>query len=495
MKASQAVEKFYTPLTLLIAASGVLLVLVNTHLGAYLSDDSYYYIYPAREALAGNGFHPSYIFAPLFPLVLTAAGLTGLDPVEAARWLNAFLFGINIFLIARLMRKMGSLPGFGLLAAGLVLLSDVVVEIHGWVMSEALSITLMLACLNFTLTYLNNPRWRYWWAVSLAAGLAVLSRYAALPLVGGVLLILLFFSPTFRLASRIKKAALFGFVSLIPVAAYWIRNQLVSGHPVRYEKYILVPFTQDQWVWFLYHWLSLFIPGRLLRGREILAGGVIIFASALVAAAAWRMYRARRIGAGDHRVKTGLFLLAAVMVFNLLMLFLARGLTELDVFNPRYLVPPLILCLMILALVGSQVWQITGRGIKLGLTGLIALFLLYYGYRTFDFSRQMMRTGLGYANIGWHQSETVDYIRAHPELSEKQMVSTGEMGIYFWTGRKPDVPNLYGNPEALKDHLCQTESVLFIMDQMPIEIYGMARSEIEALLELDSDLYRCPEGR
>jgi hypothetical protein len=498
--AARAAERLATPLALLAAACGVLLVLANTHLGAYLSDDSYYYIHPAREALAGRGFHPSYIFAPLFPLALAFIGLTGLDALDAARWLNAALFGANIFLIYRLVCQMGGRPGFGLLAAGLVLLSDVTVEIHGWVMSEALSLTLTLACLSFILAWCAGGRRRYWWAAALAAALAVLARYAALPLVGGAALTLLCFGPVERQAGRVKEAVSFGAASLLPIAAYWLRNQAVSGRPVRYEQYLFVPFTRDQLAWFLYHWLSLFVPGRLLRGREILAGGLAVLACAVVAAAAWRAYGARWARLGDRRVKTGLFMLSATLALNLLMLFLARGLTGLDVFNPRYLVPPLVLFLMLLALLASQVWQAAGRTVRLGLAGLVTLFLLYYGYRTVDFSRQMMRAGLGYANVGWHQSETVAYIRAHPELGEQQMVSTGEMGIYFWTGRKPEVPNTFGSPAGLRDHLCQTGAVLFIMDQMPIEIYGMARAEVEAILALDqdfndSDLYRCPPGR
>ena len=60
-----------------LALAGILLVLLNTRLGAYLSDDTYYYIYPARDLLAGKGFHPSYIFAPLFPMVLAGISLFG----------------------------------------------------------------------------------------------------------------------------------------------------------------------------------------------------------------------------------------------------------------------------------------------------------------------------------------------------------------------------------------------------------------------------------
>ena len=55
-----------------------------------------------------------------------------------------------------------------------------------------------------------------------------------------------------------------------------------------------------------------------------------------------------------------------------------------------------------------------------------------------------METGLGYANTGWHNSETVPTSAQHPELGK--LVSTGEMGIYFWTGRMPKVLASFPEP-------------------------------------------------
>jgi len=492
-------NRFFFLALVILGGTGVLLVLLNTRLGAYTSDDTYYYIYPAREFIAGKGFHPSYFFAPLFPLVLSGLSLLGLDALEAARWLNAVLFGVNIYLTGHLARSMQLPAGFALLAAALVLLSDVTAEIHGWAMSEALAFTFMLLSLDFTVAFIDKQQRWCWWAAALAAAACVLTRYAALPLVAAIGLALLVYAPG-RILNRFKEAALLGAASLAPIAAYWMRNKLTSGQPVRYQNYYYVPFTHEQLEWFLYHWLSLFIPGRLLRGREIAAGAVLLVISIVAVLVIGWYYRRQWQRLYSRQVAAGAFLLAAMLLANLLMLFLARGLTELDVFNPRYLVPLLVISLVLLATIASQLWQVSGRWMHLAILGLAAVFLAYYTYRTIDASQQLQRTGLGYANSGWHNSETVAYIRAHPELSEERMVSTGEMGIYFWTGRKPRVIADFPDPQLLRAYLCDNEAVLFLMDQMPVEIYGLEHAKVVQTLEHvqdfnDSEMYRCPQGR
>ncbi len=489
----------------IMAAAGIMLVLANTRLGAYTSDDTYYYVYPVRELAAGRGFHPSYIFAPLFPLALAGISLTGADALDAARWLNAMLFGVNIYLVGTLARRIGTPPGFALLAGALVLLSDVLVETHSWAMSEALAFTWMLLSLHLTLVYLSSQRRWAWWAAALTAGLTVLTRYAALPLAAAISLTLLFYAPApgtgkQRIFTRLKEAILFGAAGLAPIIAYWLRNKLTSGQTVRYQNYFFFPLVRERLDWFLYTWFSLFIPGRLLRGRELAASLAILITLAAAFALLWWIYRNKWGELRSRLAPAGIFLLLAMVGMTLLMLYLARGFTELDVYSIRYLTPMLIMSLILLPALASQLWQVTGRWMHLAIIGAMVVFLAYYTFRTVDFSRQMAQTGLGYSNIGWHNSETIAYIRAHPALDESQMVSTGEMGIYFWTGRKPAVLANFPNPQALEDYLCKNDAVLFIMDQMPTDIYGLVHDDVVQSLELaqdfnDSDMYRCPQGR
>src|SRR5512142_3559265 len=91
----------------LLAVIGIAMVLQATPEGLGLSDDSIGYIAGARSMLAGNGYREAWLasdqpvthFPPAFPAVLAFLGLFGLDPLRGARFLNASLFGLNIFVM------------------------------------------------------------------------------------------------------------------------------------------------------------------------------------------------------------------------------------------------------------------------------------------------------------------------------------------------------------------------------------------------------------
>ena len=124
----------------------------------------------------------------------------------------------------------------------------------------------------WSLAYLATGQRRFWWLAAVAAALTTLARYAAVPLIGAVGLALLVYGPGKRAVQRVKDALLFGLASLAPVAA------VLAAQPADQRAPGAVPglhfrsaLTRDQLTWFLYHWLSLFVPGRLLRGREVLA--------------------------------------------------------------------------------------------------------------------------------------------------------------------------------------------------------------------------------
>jgi hypothetical protein len=129
-------------LVCLMSFTGVLTVLYSTVWGAVLSDDSYYYISSARNLLAGNGFDLTTHFPPILPLLLSGIGLFKLDPLITVRWLNAFLFGLNILTIAWIIRLLtNSLVG-SLLGALMALIFSSLIVVHSGAMSEALYINL-----------------------------------------------------------------------------------------------------------------------------------------------------------------------------------------------------------------------------------------------------------------------------------------------------------------------------------------------------------------
>jgi hypothetical protein len=478
-------------LLFLLSCLGIALVLLSTRWGAFVSDDSYYYIKPVRDVLAGKSFNPSPIFPPMLPVFLTILGWLGLEPLDGIRVLNAVLFGVNIFMAGVLVRKMGASNGLAFMAALLVTLSDNAIEAHSWAMSEALCIALSLLALYMTVEFIEAPKLRWLVGSGLMAALACLTRYAALPVVAAISLGLAILNYNRKIAGRIGAATVVALISLLPLAAYILRNTIVLGRPLYYPTYQADHFTPENLKWYSYNTLSWFMPGRFIRDREIFAA--LGFIALLTAGGVAFWLKHRRALTARTFFSPPFWLLLLFVLMNYLMLYFARGLTFLAVYNTRYLVPPLIVLWMVLVYLLDRLWQ-TGGKVSKGIISLICIgFLAYYGYRASNFVHDMYRTGMGYLNIGWHQSETIPYLKQHPDTP---IVATGDIGIYFWTGKLPKSITAFGSLNDMRDYICQNNSILVIMKQMPTTIYHLDEADVisglAAVREFnDSMIYQC----
>ena len=95
----------------------VILVLITTRHGVGSWPDSVWYLYAAGTLLEGRGLLipdgsgiaekvPMTHWPHLFSLVLAGLGVLSLEPVHAARWPNAVLFGANVFLVGLVIHRM-----------------------------------------------------------------------------------------------------------------------------------------------------------------------------------------------------------------------------------------------------------------------------------------------------------------------------------------------------------------------------------------------------
>jgi len=186
----------------LIALIGMGLILRATPQGLGLSDDSIAYIAGARSMAAGHGYREAWLasdqpvthFPPAFSAVLAFFGLFGIDPLHAARWVNALLFGLNAVVLGILGWRMTSSLTAGLVLAGLFVTSGEMFQVHAVAMSEPLFIFLSL--LSFWMFDLYVERlpspsakwggsegWLWLIACGTFVGMAYLTRYAGLALV------------------------------------------------------------------------------------------------------------------------------------------------------------------------------------------------------------------------------------------------------------------------------------------------------------------------
>ena len=484
-------NKFLWLFLVILGIIGVALILLSTHYGAFLSDDSYFYIEPARSALLGNGFNPSPTFAPLLPAVLLLLGKLGAEPLTAVRYLNAFLFGLNIILTGAIAKGAGLSDLFAGLTALLVVLSNVLLQMYGWAMSEALYQTLILVSVFLFALYLKRPSYLWLILTAVAAALACLTRYAALPLVLTLVVILLIYDTTRPFLSRLWRSVVLGFISLAPIGAYLVRNILVSGRATHYHSFSFVPFTMARLTWYLYNTLDWFVPGRFINGHEIIAG--VLFACLLIGAGiiTYRIHRSQRLSQDGSFAITLLWI--TFIVLNFLMLFLAGGLSGLTADNTRYLAPIFWAFLFILVYFLDLLWKTGSQPARFLVTIFSLLFIVYNADRSYTYLKSTYDAGLGYSGVGWYTSETITYLKRHPNI---EVVSTGDMGIYFWTGKLPASITAFGGAAGLRQHLCQTGASLFILNSMPVDIYHMNLQDITQGLTLvykfnDSSMYQC----
>lgn len=244
---SKHLNRFTAFATLLAALSTAHILLRTSTHGAAIGPDSVSYISTAANLVDGYGlqdFRGTGLFAwpPLFPMLVAAVQVAGLEPLEAGRVLNATAYGLTI-LVSVLWA--GRVLGSSLLAYGtaaVLATSYPLSHNASYLQSEPVFILFTLLAL-LTLEKCRRPgAGRH--VLALAAvfsSLAALTRYAALPLVLTGVLLLLFRPPdspqrtapgparSASLATRVKRAGIYGTASLLPLAFWTARNWILFG--------------------------------------------------------------------------------------------------------------------------------------------------------------------------------------------------------------------------------------------------------------------------
>ncbi|NJN53909.1 MAG: hypothetical protein HC804_03625 [Anaerolineae bacterium] len=252
-------------LLLALAGMGMVLLLVVTRQGIGTSPDAVSYIGAADSLLAGEGLSSAYgrnagqplPSVPALSLLLAGVSLTGLSPASSARWLNALIYGANIFLVGLLVYSSARQQNWLPVVAGVLLLTALpVLIIHAYAWSEPLFLLLTFSGLWLLAVYLENGRYLLLFFSAILLGLAVLARYAGLPLIPtGAVGIFLF--AQWPLRRRFLDAFLFGVVSCIPYGLWVMRNAQLTGsasarefafHPIGMTHFWQAVFTLTDWL-------------------------------------------------------------------------------------------------------------------------------------------------------------------------------------------------------------------------------------------------------
>ncbi len=502
---------------MLIGASAALMLLLFTPLGLDVGYDSVFYLSAAENLLQGDGLSrlsgggeviPLTHFPPLYPLLISALGLVGLEPAVAARWLSALLLGFNVWLAGWIVSTLSSSRPAGLATSLLVLFSPVLLDRHLEAMSEPLYFFLLQVALVMLARTLNAGRREVFIAAAVISGAAYLARYTGAALLAtGALGLLLWLRQPWKM--RVARTAIYLTIAFAPMAAWMARNFTLTGtttnrvlrfHPLGSEQLRQAAATMGSWL------TPVGVTARAGFVLLLLAGiGLLVLW--------WRTGRQAPEPAPDARVAQD-FLKLVVLHAVIYLGFLAISLSFFDAstrLGDRILAPLYLLGVLLAGvLIGLWLRRGASRWV-FALLLVLSAFIVLIGGRSLVLLLDIRSEGRGFNSARWTQSEGVAFISSMP--AEAVIYTDEAFPVYYRTGRPvysvPEaVDPVKGEPRAdypqqldrMRSRLMEGPGVLVLFHpdatQLQAEPFAELIRELEVIGSLlDSIVYGLPSVR
>ncbi|MDY6872428.1 MAG: hypothetical protein SVR81_00460 [Chloroflexota bacterium] len=365
-----------------LAAAGAQLQLTTTGMG--ISGDSVHYIEGTRHIAAGDGYvrqiaegDPVVMtgFPPVYSISLLPGAWFNIGIETFARYQNTALLILTILLSGLIVFKATGKAMPAIWTASFLALSEPILYIYTWIMSEPLFLVILLAC--FLLTYWQIRKPSLWKAllVGLVAGIMVNARLAGIAFVPVFALGILIYQDG-RFGRRLRDAVLLAVAALIQPAAFFIRNSLVAGRVSESRGLTMATFKADYWEtigremtsWF--KWKTYFNLEYQRFNALFVTLGVI-----LLLVLFWLIFRKKLATArGYDPIITLLFIsipvYLAVIVLNTVLFTPIQTVSGLN----RYMIPVMMILWILLGKVLSAYWQL-----RLLFPKLMILFFLLVG--------------------------------------------------------------------------------------------------------------------
>ncbi len=486
----------------IVSLLGASSLIFATKLGVGTAYDSAIYIGAARNLLDGKGLTIPFIsneaepmthYPPLFPVLLSAIGFLGIDPMAAARWVNVFVFGANIFLVGLVISRFthGS-PWTALFGSLLTASSAVVLWIHLWASTDPLFILLGLAGIFLMHEYLEKKGQPLLICSAVLIALAFLTRYSGIALVCTGAIGILLLSPK-TLFEKARDSCVFLAISSLPVALWLVRNVALSGnatdrsaafHPITATHLRLALENISAWI------LPTSVPDTI---RMISA---LMFVTVAAAAHVFLSLRKKKQAEGDAATHypSRFHSLAAIFIITYGAL-LVISISFFDTYIPlddRILSPIHVFGMIITLCIGYQLLSLAEgmKLVKISAVAVCTLFLAFYLSKGESLVTSAHDTGLGLAGREWQDNPDVKQLR---ELTpDVHIYSNKPYAIYLLSGRSASrVPGNLNDETgktnesypaevaAMNEQLRNKKAVVINFDVIPPQ-WGM-------LLEKESD--------
>lgn len=331
----------------LLAAAAALLLWYSSPWGVGVSPDSAEYISAARRLHAsGDLFALPTQWAPGYPVLLSFVWFAGEDAFGLIRLLHCLLLaaniGVGVALLRHVLGRESLLPALG----GLVLLvSTTLWQMNFYAWSEAPFLLCLQGSALALLRHVEGGTRTTFISAVLLAALALMFRYAGIAWVGTAALVLLMLQAgTWQ--QRLRKAVLFGALSILPFLLWLVLNQLLRQETTNREFVVHLVGTAD--------FIALLQQLAVWCGLH--AGMLFVVAQTVLVALLVRSTR----HAGVLPLRVRQFLLLAAVEVGIYIAFILFSKSFLDAYIPfddRIFSPAWLFALLALLVLALQLMQ------------------------------------------------------------------------------------------------------------------------------------------
>jgi hypothetical protein len=428
------------------AILAIILILWITPYGSGVNPDSITYFGAAKSILSGQGYSingsPITHFPPLYSLFLAATNLAANNIVQAARILNAILYGINLGLVALLVYLTTGRKFLTTTVAIIFFLSSGrLLELHTSAWSEPLFITLFLAGIILLRFYVYKPKLSLLISSAIFLGFASIARYVGIFFLPAVLFIVFFYGSGRNIKQKLLNTFMYLSVTCVPLLVFLIRNIITEGSPT--DRILIVhPITVWQYLLDLKNLAMNFItPISLAAGVQSAFWGLV---AVMIITQILLLFKRRSRETSWRSIDT-LMPLTSLLLFGFYVMFLYISITFFDASTPvdaRLLSP--IFCITIMG-VFSTIWTIS-KTLKAPLVWWVFLLCVVFSIslKTPDAIRSattILENGSGYTSKQWQNSATMEFVKLVPD--NVKIYSNGPDVLSFLTEKKasslPDI--------------------------------------------------------
>jgi 4-amino-4-deoxy-L-arabinose transferase-like glycosyltransferase len=343
-------------------------------------------------------------FAPLYTWYFLAASTFGADVVAAAKWLGFLLAGLNTALVWRILVRATDSPTYAATGTALVVLHPVFVEMHASAMTEPLFLTLLFVALLMFARALDDGRDVWFAAIGAVIGLAMLTRFAAAPILAAFCAYRLLHADR-PLALRLYQCFWMGAVCLAVFGGWMAASELTGGGATGRAFAFRGHPDKDFWLGSLQSFSILLSPAPVPSALRLGFLTVALGAAIWCAAAFGRGWR--RAPAGEPLRKRTFpgalgFFAVAYAAFLLLSVYIQPYLP----LNGRMLLPLYVAAVLATTIMARHLAADAAlpKGARVGLALLAAVLLIANLARSAAFTAAAFANGVGYASTTWGAS-------------------------------------------------------------------------------------------